>query len=78
MELFGHRIIATASPWMTTQDATTSQVESLEGTMLLDGIHSIVGTCGGESARWRQQWRDAGTIDIDRYQEEKREEGGDA
>lgn len=78
MKLFGHRIIATASPWMATQDATTSQVDPFERTMLLDGVHSITGTCGSESTRWRQQWRDAGTIEIDWNQKEKGEEGGDA
>ena len=38
--------------------------------MLLDGFHGIAGTRGSEPARWRQQWRDAGPIEIDGKEEE--------
>lgn len=46
--------------------------------MLFDGTNGIAGTCRGESARWGEQRRDAGTIEIDGEKEEKREKGRDA
>jgi hypothetical protein len=60
---------------MTTQDAPTCQVETLERSMLLNGLNSITGACGGESARRRQQWRDACTIEINGKEEDIGEEG---
>jgi hypothetical protein len=43
--------------------------------MLLNGLNSITGTCGGESARRRQQRRDACTIEINGKEEDIGEEG---
>ena len=70
MKLFGHRVVATTSPRMTSQDATTSEIETFERSMLLDGINRILGAGGSESTRWWQQWRNACPIEIDGEQKD--------
>ena len=75
MEFVRYGVITATSPRMTTQDAPTCQVETFERSMLLNGLNSITGACGGESARRRQQRRDACTIEINGKEEDIGEEG---
>ena len=71
MELLWHRVIATSPPRVAAKDTAASQIEPLQRAMLLDGLQCIGRACGCETARRRQQRRDAGTIEVDGKQEKE-------
>jgi hypothetical protein len=50
---------------MATKNTPTCQIKTFEGPMLLDGIDGIAGACGGKTARWWKQRRNACPIEID-------------
>ena len=65
-----HGIIAVASPRVTAQDATYSQVESLYRAVLLKGLHGVLAAGGREAARGRRQRRDAALVEPDGQDEQ--------
>lgn len=77
MEFLWYRVITAASPGMAPQYAPTSQVEALERAMFLDGFDGITGARRGKSTRWREQWRDAGTVEIYGKEENIGKKGGE-
>lgn len=58
---------------MAAQDATDSQIKSLERTMLLDGLHGILRAGRGEATRRPYQWGDETLIKVDGQQEQPSE-----
>ena len=61
------------TPWMTSEDASDSQIKSFERAMFPEGFQGILGAGRSETAcRWLE-WRDAYLIES--YQENERENG---
>ena len=59
---------------MTAEQTADGEVEALEGSMLDDGLTSILATGGGEAAGRRRQRRDSRLVETDgRYQEQHQE-----
>jgi len=53
--LLGHRIVAGASPRMTTQDSADGETKAFDGAMLEDSLPGIFATSGRKAAGWPQQ-----------------------
>lgn len=70
MELFGHGVITIAAPRMAPEYALHRQIESKERAMLLDCLHGIGTTCRRKSTGSRSKGRNAGSIEIDRHQQQ--------
>ena len=73
MKFVGDGVVATASPRMTSQDASAGQIEAFEGAMFLDGIDGITRTSRCITARRRKHRRNDCPVEIDGYQEQVRE-----
>lgn len=62
-----------ATPGMAAADAPDAQPEALEKTMLLKGLHRIVGTGGGKAAFRTQPGRNDPLVDPDKTYKGKRQ-----
>ena len=66
-EGLGHGIIAVAAPGMASKNTTDGKIQAFEGAMLAEYLKGILGTCGGETARWAAfQRRQAHLIEPDK------------
>ena len=74
MELVGYGIIAVASPRVAAQDAAYGEVQALERSVFLDGLHGVLRTSGGVATRGRRQRADATLIETDGEYEETTEQ----
>ena len=68
MEFLGHGVITVAPERIAAQDAPGSKNKTLDGAVLLDGLHRISRACGGEAACWRSDGRNDLLVEINRNQ----------
>ena len=61
-----------SSPWMTFQKSAHCKIKSFERSVFSECFQCILGTCWGEAACWRLEWRDAHLIESD--QDDERED----
>ena len=62
-----HWVVSVSSPWMATQDSSHCQIETLEHSMLAEGLKCVLRASGSESAAC---WLERGNADlIESYQE---------
>ena len=60
---WGHGVVAGASPGVAAADAAYGQPESAHGTVDAQCFEGVGAARGGEAARGRCQWRDAGAVE---------------
>lgn len=72
MKIFWDGVVAISAPRVTAQDASYGEVESLDGSVLLDGFDGVLRAGGCEAAAGRSQWRDESLVEADGKDEEMR------
>ena len=60
-----NRIVTAASPWMTTAEASDGEPQSLQRSVFLDSLDSILRACGSEPASRRRERRDVTLVEAD-------------
>jgi len=66
-----HRIVTTASQWMTAQDAANRHPPAAQRTIALDGFHCIFGAGWNIPARWRKERRNSPLVALQHMQRNK-------
>lgn len=69
ISFLGYRIISASSPRVAAEDSACREVESFDRSVLAEGLESVCGTGGSETAGWRLQRRDAHLIESDEHNE---------
>jgi len=65
VEVLRDRVIAVPSPGVAAQEPADGEIETLDGSVLLDGFYGILGTGGREAAAGRFQRGDESLVEAD-------------